>query len=794
MARIIDAIMRLNDQFTPTLSRINNQMQEHSKQHQRMGKDISSTGNSISNLSKNVALMSAPLMAAAMAGLKLGSDLTNGMAKVSTLVDDNVVDMKKLRTEIVDLSNQTGVAVTDLSAAQYQAISAGVDAAESVGFLGTAVKTAKAGFTDITTAVDGLTTVINAYGLATEDSIKISDQLMVAQNFGKTTINEMTKSLGNVIPIAASLNIKTEELFGSIAVLTRNGIGTSESITGLKAAFSNIVKPTAEATKAAEAMGIQFNASALQSKGLQNFLIDIKEKLVNCAPEYINMINKQAELQTKMQDMKKGSEEYKRLKKESSELAKTIEIMAKATDSPIAGFATMFGSIEALNTILVLSGKGAGDFQKALALMGNSAGQTEEAYEKLQTPSAQTIKAMTQLANAGMELADGLTPLLKTTTVLIKSFAEWLNSLTDGQKEFLTSAARNVVIFVVLTGVLGKTIGVVGKGVTIFGKFSEGIKKAGSVGAFLRKEYSMFFSVMNMLKKAGSGLLKGSQVIFKGIVAGGKMLGSGLQIVFKGLLISIKFLSKGFVDLVRVIIFVSKVLSSSIIQAFRIVAIAARGLFMNPIGLAVMAIIAVIWLLVRNWDKIKESMLGTITQIATGIKQCFGGIIQFITGVFTGNWAMAWEGIKNIFGGAFNALAGLAKLPLNTVIALINAAIGEINTISFTAPEWVPVYGGQTFQPNLPQIPMLYKGTNNWGGGMAMVHDKGAEIIDLPRGSRVYPHDKSLAMARAEGARKSSPSISIAKIADKVVIREDADIQKIAQALAIEIKKASINC
>ena len=95
----------------------------------------------------------------------------------------------------------------------YQAISAGIDTANSVDFVGTAIKAAKGGFTDATIAVDGLTTVLNAYGKKASEATNISDQMLVAQNFGKTSFGEMASTMGQVIPIASSLNVATEDLF-----------------------------------------------------------------------------------------------------------------------------------------------------------------------------------------------------------------------------------------------------------------------------------------------------------------------------------------------------------------------------------------------------------------------------------------------------------------------------------------------------------------------------------------------------------------------------------------------------
>ena len=90
---------------------------------------------------------------------------------------------------------------------------------------------------------------------------------------------------------------------------------------------------------------------------------------------------------------------------------------------------------------------------------------------------------------------------------------------------------------------------------------------------------------------------------------------------------------------------------------------------------------------------------------------------------------------------------------------------------------------------------MLYQGTSNWRGGTAIIHDRGGEIVDLPKGTRVYPHDKSIALARKEGERNNCGSISIQiqKLADNIVVRSDEDIDRIAEALVFKLKKVALN-
>lgn len=113
-------------------------------------------------------------------------------------------------------------------------------------------------------------------------------------------------------------------------------------------------------------------------------------------------------------------------------------------------------------------------------------------------------------------------------------------------------------------------------------------------------------------------------------------------------------------------------------------------------------------------------VVGTIADAATDILKALGGVLDFVTGVFTGNWEKAWNGVKEIFKGVFEALYDIAKTPINGIIWLlngliegINAVIGQLNKIHVDIPDWVPEYGGKSFGIHLPlasKIPYLAKG------------------------------------------------------------------------------------
>lgn len=209
-----------------------------------------------------------------------------------------------------------------------------------------------------------------------------------------------------------------------------------------------------------------------------------------------------------------------------------------------------------------------------------------------------------------------------------------------------------------------------------------------------------------------------------------------------------------------------------------------------------------------------ESTVGSIKKYISGVIKVFNGILNFISGVFTGNWKKAWEGVKGIFGGCFEALAGLCKVPINAVIGLINSAIEGVNSISVDIPDGIPLVGGKHIGFSISKIPALAKGTPNWLGGLAQINEKGGEIVDLPKGSRVYPHDESVSiakntsnaklatldrrLAKVEAGKdkdggKKEVNISIPKLADQIIVRDKADIDKIADKIATNLKNTALN-
>lgn len=240
---------------------------------------------------------------------------------------------------------------------------------------------------------------------------------------------------------------------------------------------------------------------------------------------------------------------------------------------------------------------------------------------------------------------------------------------------------------------------------------------------------------------------------------------------------------------------------------FSIIQIAASGLFKvliigiravatafltNPIGLAITAIIVVLMLLYYNWDTVKDYLIAGWNIL----KNAINSVVNWFNGTLVPAWNDGINAIGNFFNNLWEGIKAGVSGAVSFIKEGINTIISALNGISFHIPDWVPNWGGKDFSLN---IPLLFTGTENWKGGLAKIHDQGGEIIDLPSGTRVMPHDKSVKeareMGRKEGAvnNRTNNSININKLADSIVVREEADIDKIISGLVEKLQVHAIN-
>ncbi len=325
------------------------------------------------------------ILAAAGIGKMLQAAFTEGsayeteVAKVGTIADTSKVSIEDLKGQITDLSGTMGIAAGDLAEATYQAISAGQDTGDAVAFAGQAAKLAAAGFTSSSSAVDILTTALNAYGLGADKATHVSDVLLTTQNLGKTSVDELSASMGRVIPLAAAYKVNVENLSSGLAIMTANGIATAEATTYTKSMLNELGDTGSTVGK------------ILQKETGQGF----------------------AELMDSGQS-----------------LGDVLQVLYDSVGGDATKFAALWSSVEAGTGALSLANSGAEKFNDVLGQMVDSSGATETAYTTMTDTMAHRMESLkTNAANLGIALFDSVSGKLGAAVSLASGY---LQTLTDG--------------------------------------------------------------------------------------------------------------------------------------------------------------------------------------------------------------------------------------------------------------------------------------------------------------------------------------------------------------------------
>jgi TP901 family phage tail tape measure protein len=382
----------------------------------------------------------AAIAGAGLAGLLLldravaaSSEFSAAIAEISTLVDEASFSTANLNRVSLELAQTYGGGAVAQARGLYETISAGVtDATKATDLLRVANELAIGGVTNTKTAVDALTSVVNAYSAAGAEARDVSDAFFVAIKAGKTTAAELATTMGRVAPTAASLGVSFADLLAAIAAVTTQGLDTSEAVTGMKAALANIIKPTADATKEASRLGIKFDAATLRVRGLSGFL-------------------------------------------------QTITSSARFNADSLL---KLFGSVEALNAVMALTASQSATFNMILGQMGTRAGATEAAFETMANTLAFQKRRFASLKEAALiVIGQALEPIAKAIVGVANAVFEAFLKIPKPIRDFAVKAVAAVSVLLVLVG--GFIAAKAGIAILLIGLKALGITIGGIVASLL---------------------------------------------------------------------------------------------------------------------------------------------------------------------------------------------------------------------------------------------------------------------------------------------------------------------
>ena len=384
------------------------------EQFQEVGEKMSDFGEKLSTY------VTLPLTALGAASVKAAADFEDGMAKIYTIAVDSTEPMEKMRSEIIQLSNDTGFALDDLAEATYQTVSASVDATEAVDFMTQATKLARAGFTTTTKAVDVLTTVMNSYGKETYDVQYISDVLLKTQNDGKLVIDELASSLGIIIPMASNYHVGLEQIAAAYATMTKQGVPASKATTFLRAVFTELEKESSD-------------------------VADILDQ--------------------------KTGKSFAQLMNEGKSLSYVLGILYEYAGKDTEAFQRLFGNVRATQAVAALVTEDFGILNHELRRVADSAGQTDKALEVMETPALKAQRAINRLKNTSVDIGE---TIIQEMLPAFEKVVDGVKSLTDGYMGLSDETKNHVVNTAMFIAAIGPGITILGKAVTLVGSLLAG--------------------------------------------------------------------------------------------------------------------------------------------------------------------------------------------------------------------------------------------------------------------------------------------------------------------------------
>lgn len=559
--------------------------------------------------------------------VQAAQEYETAIAKVSTIADANAVPIEEMSSEIMKLSNTTGIAASQIADDVYNAISAGQQTGDAVNFVSYSTKLAKAGFAESAQTLDVLTTILNAYGMEAEEVSKVSDMLVQTQNKGKVSVGELSSVMGKIIPTANANNVALEQLCAGYAIMTSKGIAAAETTTYMNSMLNELSKSGTTAEKTLRAT---------------------------------------------------TGKSFKELMTEGKSLGEVIQILQQEAEKSGKSLNDMFGSAEAGKAAVSLLSGGVEGFNEQVAGMVDSVGATEEAFAKMdQTTEAKMQKAKNSIANLGIVLGQNLLPIVgnladKVAAVVIKvsEFAQANPKLVQTVLKVAAAlAGMKIAGLTAKLGFLNIASGIkdAQKILELFKIKAIGLSGIGSkVVGFITKPFS---GIGGILGKALSGI--GGIVARSPLGSIGRVVASSFGKIGSFIAPVGNIIKKALGPLGKI--------GSTLLGPLGGIA----GKFLPVVGV-ITAVITAVKLLRDNFDKVRDAV-GRIfgekgLEIFDKIVAVVTSVGETIKGVFSdGNLGAARDKIQEIFGekgvAVFDTFAGVFQ----KVVAAAGQFVGFVN-------------------------------------------------------------------------------------------------------------------
>lgn len=689
LAKVIDAVLTLRDNFSATLDKATKGLENTAKQMQRTGKSIQKTGKDISNigstLTKSITL---PIIGAGGALVKLASNFDDAYDKIRVGTGATGDALKQLESDFT---------------AVYKSVPSSVD--------------------DVSTAIADLNTRL---GLTDKPLQELTAQMLNLSRITKTDLSTVIQSSTRMFQDAG---IKQKDYSKALDYTFKVAQQTGIGIDRLQQLMTQFGGPLRQ-------MGFDWQTSAamlgkFEKEGVNTELVvgSLRIALGKMAKQ--NIKDPAQALQTAIKRIKDAGTAGK---------ANAIALEyfgAKA--GPDMAAAIREGRLD-LDTLLKTLKNSPDTINKA-------ASDTADFAEKFTVLKNQIAVGLQPVALKLFDTINNLVPTFQRISDVVVKLGDKFAKLTPKQQDMILKLAVMAAAAGPTIKAFGNIIGTVGNVTRKIGDLGKGMKTAGGL-------MKLVMSPANLVVLAIAAIAVAILLLIK--------YWGPISSFFKNLWQSFKQ---------------TLGITSQTGQTFSKVFSVIGKVITTTIGV----VIAIFKTLAPIIGTVFAIILGVISVGVKGIIKLIGMVINVIAS------------IAGFLAPIFEPIAGFIKTLINGVIDLINMLIRAMNKLHWKIPDWVPFMGGKEFGFNIPEIPKLAKGTNYFAGGIALVGEQGPELVQMPRGSKVIPTPKTEQIINNSNSRSNNVTVNVQKFAEQIVVREEADIDKIANAFVSKLQKTSLN-
>lgn len=822
MASVIDVVLNLVDRVTNPLRTVQREMERTANMNRRLGRDIQKIGDGFSSVGESMLPIAAGITAIGVAGghafIDFDSIITGAAAKAGATADE----MELMRQKASQFGADFPISATQAAEGMDRLAAAGYDANQVIGVMPSVITAAVASGEDLATTSDVVSNALNIWNLKQGDieqnAMRVADVVQMAANKSSLGMADFGLAMQYAGAPAATLNVSIEQLATAMAIMKNNGIEASTIGTSLRSVFSRLSEPPKPAAEAIEALGLQVKDASGNFLGLQPIVEQLRGKILNLSNTeqvaYAKALAGEEAYSGLLALVKTAPEDYQALQDAMDSATGSsqaqFEVMKGTLKNSIDG---MLGSLEslAINFGTVLTPQ--------IKMITDNIGNFADMINKLSPETKLLIGnvLMGTVAFTGFML--GMGKAISIGGGLVKLYGDIGRAAMGGsiQNKALQFAVTHVVssfnalktafvavrsamtletVAIATASGLSKITSVIKTLITasrafIFSPLGIALMAIAGIAFLIYQNWEtvgpFLIGLWNQIKTALLGAWTQIQPAVTTLMASFARLREVISNAINTVLLALQPAFNAISQLINTVISLGGSVSGMLMPILQSLAVFLGSVFIS--GLVVVA------------NVITNSIIMAInvaTAVITGFLGVLNGVITFLTGVFTGNWGMAWQGIVQVFESIFSTITGVVEGVLSGVKASVNSIIDSINSVKFTVPDFVPGIGGKSFDGL--NIPKFAGGTDNFAGGPAIINERGGEIVDLPSGTRVIPHDKSIQTAYAQGRKDNRNggnnfNFNVNIYGANMKSDEDLDdlAEKLIQRFYYQMKKRSIN-